>query len=71
MRLVCVEPDKPGFDLRTFECAKCSHDETVLIAIHLSGLHGPLYCASTEQGKSSLEFMMVMPQPRKRLRLTA
>jgi hypothetical protein len=33
MRLVCVEPGKPGFDLRTFECARCNADETFLVAI--------------------------------------
>jgi hypothetical protein len=33
MRLACIEPAKPGFDLRTFECAKCNTGETFLIAI--------------------------------------
>jgi hypothetical protein len=33
MRLACVEPDKPGFDLRTFECAKCNIGTTFLVAI--------------------------------------
>ena len=33
MRLACIEPDKPGFDLRTFECAKCNTDEIFLVAI--------------------------------------
>jgi hypothetical protein len=33
MRLACVEPDKPGFDLRTFECAKCNTGTTFLVAI--------------------------------------
>jgi hypothetical protein len=33
MRLSCIEPAKPGFDLRTFECAKCNTDETFLVAI--------------------------------------
>jgi hypothetical protein len=33
MGLVCIEPDKPGFDLRSFECARCSADETFLVAI--------------------------------------
>jgi transcription elongation factor Elf1 len=26
-------PDIAGYDLRTFECAMCGHDETVLMAI--------------------------------------
>jgi len=33
MRLACVEPDKAGFDLRTFECAKCNTGTTFLVAI--------------------------------------
>jgi hypothetical protein len=33
MRLSCIEPAKPGSDLRTFECAKCNTDETFLVAI--------------------------------------
>jgi hypothetical protein len=33
MRLGCIEPDKPGFDLRTFECAKCNIEKTLLVAI--------------------------------------
>jgi len=33
MTLVCIEPDKPGLDLRTFKCARCGHDEVVLMAI--------------------------------------
>ncbi|WP_420738262.1 hypothetical protein [Bradyrhizobium japonicum] len=33
MRLACIEPDKPGFDRRTFECEKCSTDEIFLVAI--------------------------------------
>jgi hypothetical protein len=33
MRLACVEPDKPGFDLRTFECAKCNAGTALLVAI--------------------------------------
>jgi hypothetical protein len=32
MRLVCIEPDKPGFDLRTFECARCGAGETFLVS---------------------------------------
>jgi hypothetical protein len=33
MRLACVEPDKAGFDLRTFECAKCNTGATFVVAI--------------------------------------
>jgi hypothetical protein len=33
MRLACVEPDKAGFDLRTFECGKCNTGTTFLVAI--------------------------------------
>jgi hypothetical protein len=33
MRLACIEPDKPGFDLRTFECAQCNTGESFLVAI--------------------------------------
>jgi hypothetical protein len=33
MRLARIEPDKPGFDLRTFECAKCNTGESFLVAI--------------------------------------
>jgi hypothetical protein len=33
MRLTCIEPDKPGFDLRSFECAKCNTSEAFLAAV--------------------------------------
>jgi hypothetical protein len=33
MRLARIEPDKPGFDRRSFECAKCNTGETFLMAI--------------------------------------
>jgi hypothetical protein len=33
MRLACIEPGKPGFDLRSFECAKCNAGEAFLVAI--------------------------------------
>jgi hypothetical protein len=33
MRLACIEPAKPGFDLRTFECPKCNTGKTFLVAI--------------------------------------
>jgi hypothetical protein len=28
-----IEPDKLGFDQRTFKCARCGHDEVLLVAI--------------------------------------
>jgi hypothetical protein len=40
MKLACVEPDKPGFDLRAFECAYN------LPRCHLSRLHAPFDCAA-------------------------
>jgi hypothetical protein len=33
MRLACIEPNEPGFDLRTFECARCNAEEIFLVAI--------------------------------------
>jgi ribosomal protein S27AE len=29
--LAYIEPDKPGFDLRAFECPRCQHIETVVV----------------------------------------
>jgi DNA-directed RNA polymerase subunit M/transcription elongation factor TFIIS len=26
-----VEPDEPGFDLRTFQCPKCQHSESFVV----------------------------------------
>jgi len=31
MYLARIEPAKPGFDLRTFECPRCQHVETVVV----------------------------------------
>jgi hypothetical protein len=31
MYLARIEPDHPGFDLRTFECPSCKHPESVLV----------------------------------------
>jgi transcription elongation factor Elf1 len=31
MYLARIEPEKPGFDLRTFECPRCQHVETVVV----------------------------------------
>jgi hypothetical protein len=30
MYLARIEPAKPGFDLRTFECPRCQHVETAV-----------------------------------------
>jgi hypothetical protein len=32
MNLARVMPDRPGFDVRTFECGKCDHTHTVTVA---------------------------------------
>ena len=32
MGLTRIEPDSPGKDLRTFECERCQHIETLVIA---------------------------------------
>jgi transcription elongation factor Elf1 len=31
MYLAQIEPGRPGFDLRTFECPKCKHSESVVV----------------------------------------
>ena len=31
MWLARIEPDQPGYDLRTFECAQCIQSEAVVI----------------------------------------
>jgi len=31
MYLAQIEPGHPGFDLRTFECPKCKHLESVVV----------------------------------------
>ncbi len=31
MYLALIEPKQPGFDLRTFECPRCQHLETVVV----------------------------------------
>jgi hypothetical protein len=33
MRLSQIEPAAPGYDVRTFECAKCESSERFLVAI--------------------------------------
>ena len=31
MYLSRIEPEQPGFDLRTFECPRCQHVETAVV----------------------------------------
>jgi hypothetical protein len=31
MRLARIEPAKPGYDLRTFECTKCSNTDQYIV----------------------------------------
>jgi hypothetical protein len=31
MYLARIEPEKPGHDLRTFECPRCQHIETAVV----------------------------------------
>jgi hypothetical protein len=33
MILSCLEPDKPGFDLRTFVCPMCAATESIVVAV--------------------------------------
>jgi predicted RNA-binding Zn-ribbon protein involved in translation (DUF1610 family) len=33
MALRLIEPERPGFDLRTFECPKCFGTETLVVSI--------------------------------------
>lgn len=33
MSLRIVEPERPGFDLRTFQCPKCFVSETLVVSI--------------------------------------
>jgi ribosomal protein S27AE len=33
MYLSRIESEKPGFDLRTFECPRCQHVETVAVQL--------------------------------------
>jgi predicted RNA-binding Zn-ribbon protein involved in translation (DUF1610 family) len=40
MRLAWIEPDKPDYDRRTFECPKCAHEEIVVVKYEAS-VRGP------------------------------
>jgi hypothetical protein len=31
MALVCIEPDRPDHDRRTFDCVSCGYSETVVV----------------------------------------
>jgi DNA-directed RNA polymerase subunit RPC12/RpoP len=31
MWLVTIEPDKPDYDRRAFECPRCQHEESVVV----------------------------------------
>jgi hypothetical protein len=33
MRLACIEPSSPGFDVRTFECSACDNRECYSVSI--------------------------------------
>jgi hypothetical protein len=39
MKLSCIEPAEPGFDMRTFECEKCHHTVKFAVSIHTSESH--------------------------------
>jgi hypothetical protein len=33
MILSCLEPDKPGFDLRTYTCLTCAATKNIVVSI--------------------------------------
>jgi uncharacterized metal-binding protein (TIGR02443 family) len=33
MTLTRIDPDKPGFDIRTFECSKCGYTQSKVFKI--------------------------------------
>jgi len=37
MLLICILPDKPGHDQRTYECPRCEHEITEIIALKKAG----------------------------------
>lgn len=37
MRLACIEPDKPGHDLRTYVCLICSSSTAVVVKFDQTG----------------------------------
>ncbi len=36
MSLARIEPEKPGHNLKTFECPQCEHSETVVVEYRAS-----------------------------------
>jgi hypothetical protein len=36
MTLARIEPDKPGYDLRTFECTKCNNADQYIVEYETS-----------------------------------
>jgi hypothetical protein len=36
MTLARIEPDKPGYDLRTFECTKCNNVDQYIVEYETS-----------------------------------
>jgi hypothetical protein len=46
MYLARITPDEPGFDLRTFECPRCRHVETVVVEYKKTASVSPLSLAA-------------------------
>jgi hypothetical protein len=40
MHLARIAPEKPGFDLRTFECPRCQHVETTVVQFKYAANRG-------------------------------
>jgi rubredoxin len=47
MYLARITPDEPGFDLRTFECPRCQHVETVVVEYKKTASVGGLFHSGT------------------------
>ena len=41
MSLRIIEPERPGFDLQTFECPKCFSTETLVVSISREAVAEP------------------------------
>jgi hypothetical protein len=39
MKLSCIEPTEPAFDVRTFECEKCNHIVKFAVSILRGSSH--------------------------------
>ena len=37
MALALIEPDKPGWEQRTFECQNCGHTQSSVVEIQVKG----------------------------------